>query len=714
MATKVTRPHASKDKDLIRGGEQWLLKKSTLIFLWAKIAGGGLLAMLATYFAHLALVCLFTGKFWSVYWRLNLGSLRCMLPMGGCDSTWMGFYRRGENLSASEFMTAFDVYLPTFWSIQLITLLVGLAAAFAVSRYMYRGFKAESESFKDEEIRGAGSLRTAEETNKITTEHNTKIVADLNKADMPIPPIYHFATVVMPIGIAQRNFLITGSQGTGKTVIFKHFMSQVAALGKTIIDFDPVCEFNAVLYRENTNDVIFNPLDKRFPGWNIFGEIKRSYDYDAMATYLIPLNEEKTGGAGKFFVTAARVVFSVGLKKLRQKAIAEGREATTEDVVRLFFETPQDALAEFLKGTAAFSFVNPEAKSSGDVLSTLTSAIYVLQYVKSGDFSLRDFIRKGGDRRIFITSKEEVHDVLQTFTAMAIQILYKAVMNGNPVHEDKYWFFLDEVHSMGMLPALEGALTKSRKFGAVTLLGLQTQAQLTQLYGESGAKILLDNAQNFLILRVSDPATQKAYSEKLGSTEIYEISESTSHGPSDNKDASGTQTARKERTVVMPSEIKMLADCSGFLQLAGPYEVTYVEFRSLINPNFKPVCEGWTPREDLDVDFELDSIAEAKAKANNISMPEDTELLKLAASMGSQFEQAGKIQSGSASIATSSVMDGDGDDPTIEGNAETSESSFDSALAYLQDRAEPQGEESEAAEAVEESAPVAPRRPRVR
>ena len=398
--------------------------------------------------------------------------------------------------------------------------------------------------------------------------------AKSEKFGQPMPHKYFLAGVPLPPKMAQRNILCTGGQGSGKSVAIFDLADQVAAAGRTMIIYDKVGGYARNYYRDGT-DVIFNPFDARFPGWNLFNEIEMVYEFDQIASYLIPPDAKSDGGTSDYFKGAARTVLACVMQKLWEE-----NNRTNEALCKAIFETGQEDLYEWLKGTPAESLLNPESKGTGGggVLTTLTEAVKVLRYVPSGTFSLKKFIREGGDRRIVITSKEEVHEILKPLTAMAMNILYTTAMSGVEVHVDKTWFIIDEARSMGALPVFPTASTEARKFGVVTVIGVQNVSQLESMFGKDEAVTILSNLGTQLLLRVADEATAERYSKAIGAGEYMEKSSSISWGAASSKDGSGIADARKERRAVLASEIMLLKDCTGYLKLAGSFNIAFIEY----------------------------------------------------------------------------------------------------------------------------------------
>jgi type IV secretory pathway TraG/TraD family ATPase VirD4 len=118
------------------------------------------------------------------------------------------------------------------------------------------------------------------------------------------------------------------------------------------------------------------------------------------------------------------------------------------------------------------------------------------------------------------------------------------------------WLMLDEVASLGRVQSLSDALTKGRKYGLCSIMGLQSVSQLRDVYGKDGAQTLLSCLSSQLILRANDPETAEYASQHLGECEVLRESiPRVSIAPSPS---SGTSSAwcwgRKSRALRIVSD----------------------------------------------------------------------------------------------------------------------------------------------------------------
>lgn len=71
------------------------------------------------------------------------------------------------------------------------------------------------------------------------------------------------------------------------------------------------------------------------------------------------------------------------------------------------------------------------------------------------------------------------------------------------VDADRLWFVVDELDALGHIEGLKDALARVRKFGGRCVLGFQSIAQVSTIYGQGPAKTIVENCSNSLVLRCS-------------------------------------------------------------------------------------------------------------------------------------------------------------------------------------------------------------------
>src|SRR6201998_2542108 len=89
--------------------------------------------------------------------------------------------------------------------------------------------------------------------------------------------------------------------------------------------------------------------------------------------------------------------------------------------------------------------------------------------------------------------------------------------------DQRLWFVVDELDSLGAIDGLKDALARLRKFGGRCVLGFQSVAQVTSTYGMGEAQTIIENCGNTLILRCSGSehgGTSQFASRLIGEREV--------------------------------------------------------------------------------------------------------------------------------------------------------------------------------------------------
>ena len=89
--------------------------------------------------------------------------------------------------------------------------------------------------------------------------------------------------------------------------------------------------------------------------------------------------------------------------------------------------------------------------------------------------------------------------------------------------DHRLWFVVDELDALGRIDGLKDALARIRKFGGRCVLGFQSIAQVSTIYGQGPAKTIVENCSNSLILRCSSSeggGTAQFASALIGKREV--------------------------------------------------------------------------------------------------------------------------------------------------------------------------------------------------
>jgi type IV conjugative transfer system coupling protein TraD len=282
---------------------------------------------------------------------------------------------------------------------------------------------------------------------------------------------YLLAGVPMRAKSETLHTLIGGAQGTGKSQQFFVLMKQLRVRGRRAIVYDPTGEFTQAFYREG-KDILMNPLDSRSPNWNVWNEIEKDYHFDNMANGLIPDPAE----TDPFWAQAGRMV----LKDVYRVLGREERK-TNKDLYNAIAKNNLESLYALLAGTAGATYVDPKTERTGMSLKmTVQNQLESFRFLPdTGEpFSIRRWVHEDSDAWMFITARESMREALKPVLSLWIDTAIKAVLDLEPIHRERLWFFIDELPTLQKLDILKLALTNTRKYGLCVVLGVQDFSQL--------------------------------------------------------------------------------------------------------------------------------------------------------------------------------------------------------------------------------------------
>lgn len=566
----------------IRGSEMW--RHRTHMFSVAVVWCFSLALVAALLFQYCTALVVFSEHERAVFYYNRIASAQTAVGLGKSRLLERTFVVHGvepARLAPSQIAFVTDSFYRTElqfrgWLILLAALLAGVAAfRFAVLGHLGFGLKKSTDDF----LRGAELVAPEVVAARVTDGGNASR--------------YTFAGVPIPTSAVVQNFLVTGAVGKGKSQLFFALMRQVAAAKKKAIVWDLKGEFCEEFYRPG-KDVILNIFDDRSPGWDFFAEIDRDTDFDQIAYSLCPDPENSNDESAKYFAGAARTIFAWSARSFWKEG-----EHDTQALIRFLLSGTDQELFDRLTGTPAAAYIRPDVpKANQAIRSTLSEAIKYLAYLPASGFSIRQWVSSEDDSWLFLTSDPSVIDMIKPIVSLWLDLAIRASATLPRTSEDRLWLFLDELAALKHVSVLPNSVTEMRAYGVVHVIGMQNVAQAVKMFGKEVSQVIRSCLQNYAVMAVADEETAESYSKLLGAQELYEGSESTSFGAVSSRDGSSVQTGRKEKRIVLPSELMRLPDLEGFVKVAGDFPVARVKFPYMFPKKNQP---GFRYREDLRV-----------------------------------------------------------------------------------------------------------------
>lgn len=394
---------------------------------------------------------------------------------------------------------------------------------------------------------------------------------------------YRLAGVPIPRELLMRGLLAIGAQGSGKSVAIHDFMQQVFAKKRKCVIYDQSGEFYRAYYRPGI-DLFFNPAFEGSLPWSIFAEVKQRYDANTLAqAFLPPKSTAGVVGANGFFEDAARALFAVILLRLTERGAVN-----TKDIARAFLEMPELEMQLLIQKSVASSAIGGDSKGQRQgVISSISIYLDGIAAVNEGAWSITEFLDRKDDARLFILGSEDTKAMFAPLYRLILQVAFNAIAaRQEVVYYDRYWFFLDEIHTLGDIK-IDEQLATLRKFGVSIFAGTQNDSQFVTSIGKDRAESTMNGFNTLLQLAMNDAEAKERAAKRFGKAETETISQNQAVAVVEQRDGAGLVINEQEKWAVMPATFGQLAPCTGFLKLSGNYPVARVDYSAWLRPCLK-------------------------------------------------------------------------------------------------------------------------------
>jgi len=363
------------------------------------------------------------------------------------------------------------------------------------------------------------------------------------------------AALDLPLSQWRRHLWITGSVGSGKSQIIAPVIEQIVAANHKALILDLKGEYTAAFH----TCVLLNPFDARSAIWDIGRDLVTRDDAQVFAASLIGDNEKNP-----FFTTSAQMLLTGILWSLQSEL---GRDWGWRELAeRAAFPSVQ--LEALLKShyPEAAALIQPQARSAGDVHSTLLTATRLLRSLAAAwgetprpdgtsrrGLSLRAWMRddyQSRARQIVLGSGPNPQ-LTNAYVAAALNVLVPHLVSPElPDDPARALFFVfDELPAVGKIN-LPPLIDRGRSKGCICILGLQDEAQLRRVYGPELAQALPSMIANHVVCQIGPGETRETIANRVGKRRVAVHEATTS-----NQGGSQRIVEHHDRPIVLASDL---------------------------------------------------------------------------------------------------------------------------------------------------------------
>jgi type IV secretory pathway TraG/TraD family ATPase VirD4 len=381
-----------------------------------------------------------------------------------------------------------------------------------------------------------------------------------------------------------QHLLFLGSIGSGKTNGIFQIISQLRnsmTANDVMLVFDTKGDYYNTFYRKG--DIVISN-DEKATGpeakdyWNIFNEIEldESMEENIIEIARTLFYERSQRSNQPFFPNAARDLFTGILLHFCRNA---GQSKADNAQLRTFLnQSPSSEIRAMLQNyddlKAMVSYIaddrSPQTQGVISELQQLVREIFVGNFRKPGELSLRKAIRNKGGRIIFIEYDLGIGGMLTPIYRLMLDMAIKEAL-GRKKSEGNVWFVIDEFRLVPHLQHVDDGVNFGRSLGAKFIIGVQNVEQVFHAYGEALARSILSGFLTTVAFRVNDTATRNYIQQLFGKNRKKEVYMATVH-------ARGIIEQVRDANVVEDWDIASLPVGRAILGLPG-LEPFYFQFK---------------------------------------------------------------------------------------------------------------------------------------
>lgn len=443
-----------------------------------------------------------------------------------------GFLKNDPKLDY-YFYSATEALFVDLWKALLIAVPIGL---FVVYRFYHNAKRSTSEMSKPKYMRGTTFVPYAEQV-----ERASQIESNFSIAGIPLS-----------IKSETSHIQVVGTSGSGKTQLLKPVIQKFSTMDCKALVHDIKGDWISENYQPEKGHLIFNPIDKRSICWTVWNDIHDVMDIKNFAEWVVPDNPQ---AKDPFWQISARMILESILLYLWKN------DLTTNEAIRKMIHYDEEKLYELLEGYPARDYARKK-----DSLLTMKSHMGWVDFLRDGNFSIRQWVNEPAGI-LFIGNIEKTRAMFKPVLTLFINCVASEVLTLSENLNRRIYFALDEFAQLQKLQKVIELMELSRSKGACIIIGFQNFQQLQKIYGAEDMKTIMNNSGSIVVMQLKEPDAAQYYSERFGSQEFLETSQTISMGVADFRDGVSLNEQRKEEFIIKGSDILNMQPLEAYIKL---------------------------------------------------------------------------------------------------------------------------------------------------
>ncbi len=392
-----------------------------------------------------------------------------------------------------------------------------------------------------------------------------------------------------------QHILVHGTTGVGKTQLIYELLDQLRRKGDKVFLYDKGGVYTSIFFRAG-KDKLLNPFDARCENWDLWREARTESEFGNLAESLIPVQ----GEGDPFWVNAARTILGSTAFTMQ-----DNKDRSIKKLLDVLLTSELSELHNYLAKSEAATLTSSKIEKTA--LSIRSAIIPYLRSLKSlievearftqhyGEdapkFCIRDWLCDDNvSSWLFLSSNGAQHASLKPLLSMWFSIATITLLSLPENRDRRIWFICDELPSLHKLPQLSESLAEARKYGGCFVLGMQSFAQLEDIYGNKGGRGIFDAPSTCFFFRSPSHEVAELVARSLGSQEVEDMRENYSYGANTIRDGISIGSQRMNKQLVTAAEIMNLENMRCYVRLLGNYPIVLlpleVKQRELLSPGF--------------------------------------------------------------------------------------------------------------------------------